>query len=66
MMSFCIVTMLYVLSMAYLFHEFHSITPEARHELQTVPLMLSATLLYIIVIWKKLSQFSQLMLLGGG
>lgn len=63
MMSFCIVTMLYVLSMAYLFHEFHSITPEARYELQTVPLLLSATLLYIIVIWKKLSQ---LMLLGGG
>lgn len=62
-MSFCIVTMLYVLSMAFLYHELRSVTPKARYELQTVPLMLSATLLYIIVIWKKLSQ---LMLLGGG
>lgn len=63
MKSFCIVTLLYGLSIAYLFHEFRSVTPEARYELRTVPLMLSATLLYIIVIWKKLSQ---LMLLGGG
>ena len=49
--------------MAFLYHELRSVTPEARYELQTVPLMLSATLLYIIVIWKKLSQ---LMMLGGG
>ena len=63
MKSFCIVTTLYVLSMAFLFHELRSVTPEVRYELHTVPMMLSATLLYIILIRKKLSQ---LMLPGGG
>lgn len=63
MKSFCIMTTLYVLSIAFLFHELRSVTPEARYELQAVSLMLLATLLYFIAIWKNLSQ---MILLGGG
>ena len=44
-----IATLIYAASMVCLLHEFRALTPEARHERQTVPMLLA---LYVVVIWK--------------
>ena len=45
-------TLIYAASMVCLLHEFRALTPEARHERQTVPMLLAFTALYVVVIWK--------------
>ncbi len=53
MLSFDIIAGLtYTASMAYLLHELRALKPEARHERQTVPMLLAVTVLYVVVIWK--------------
>ena len=47
-----IATLIYAASMICLLHEFWALTPEARHERQTVPMLLAVTALYAVVIWK--------------
>lgn len=47
-----ILSIIYVVSMAYLFHELRILNPEARREWQTGPMLLAVTVLYIVVIWK--------------
>ena len=53
MLSFdSIAGLTYAVSMAYLLHELRALKPEARHERQTVPMLLAITILYITVVWK--------------
>ena len=40
-----IATLIYAASMVCLLHEFRASTPEARHERQTVPMLLAVTVL---------------------
>ena len=47
-----IATLIYAASMAYLLHELRALKPEARHERQTVPMLLAVTVLYVVVIRK--------------
>ena len=47
-----ILSIIYVVSMAYLFHELRILNPKARREWQTGPMLLAVTVLYIVVIWK--------------
>ena len=44
-----IATLIYAASMVCLLHEFRALTPEARHERQTVPMLLAVTALYVVV-----------------
>lgn len=53
LLSFDIIaTLIYAASMAYLLRELRASTPEARHERQTMPMLLAVTVLYVVVIWK--------------
>lgn len=53
LLSFDIIaTLIYTASMAYLLHELRALKPEARHERQTVPMLLAVTVLYVTVILK--------------
>ena len=53
LLSFDIIAGLtYAASMAYLLHELRALKPEARHERQTVPMLLAVTVLYVTVVWK--------------
>ena len=53
LLSFDIIaTLIYAASTAYLLHELRALKPEARHERQTVPMLLAVTVLYVVVIWK--------------
>lgn len=47
-----VATLIYAAGMVCLLHEFRASTPEARHERQTVPMLLAVTALYVVVIWK--------------
>lgn len=47
-----VATLIYAASMVCLLHEFRVLTPEARHERQTVPMLLAVTVLYVVAIWK--------------
>lgn len=47
-----IAALIYAASMAYLLHELRALKPEARHERQTVPMLLAVTVLYVVVISK--------------
>ena len=47
-----IATLIYAASMVCLLHEIRPITPEARNDRQTVPMLLAFTALYVVVIWK--------------
>ena len=38
--------------MACLFHELRAVSTETRHELQTTPMLLAVTVLYVAAIWK--------------
>ena len=58
-----IATLIYAASMVCLLHEFRALTPEARHERQTVPMLLAVTALYVVVIWKTHSLAA---MFGGG
>ena len=58
-----IATLIYAASMVCLLHEFRASTPEARHERQTVPMLLAVTALYVAVIWKTHSLAA---MFGGG
>ena len=66
MKLFCfdiITTLVYALSMSYFVHEFRTVSPEERHERQTVPMLLTLTFVYIAVVWKTHSLAA--MFLGG-
>ena len=53
LLSFDIIaTLIYTASMTYLLHELRALKPEARHERQTVPMLLAVTVLYVAVVWK--------------
>lgn len=55
MKLFCfniIATLVYALSMSYFVHEFRTVSPEERHERQTVPMLLTLTFVYVSVVWK--------------
>ena len=43
-----VATLIYAASMVCLLHEFRALTPEARHERQTVPMLLAVTVLYVV------------------
>ena len=47
-----IATLVYALSMGYFVYEFRTVSPEERHERQTVPMLLTLTFAYIAVVWK--------------
>lgn len=47
-----ILSIIYVVSMAYLFHELRILNPKARREWQTGPMLMAVTVLYVVVIWK--------------
>lgn len=47
-----ITTLIYAVSMVYLLRELRVSAPEARRAKQTVPMMLAATLLYVVAILK--------------
>lgn len=45
-------TLVFVLSMSYFVHEFRTVSPEERHERQTVLMLLTLTFVYVSVVWK--------------
>ncbi|GEM_PF-4397369 len=47
-----IATLVYALSMGYFVHELRTVSPEERHERQTVPMLLTLTFVYVSVVWK--------------
>ena len=47
-----IATLVYALSMSYFVHEFRTVSPEERHERQTVLMLLTITFVYVAVVWK--------------
>ena len=54
-----IATLIYAASMVCLLHEFRALTPEARHERQTVPMLVPSRFMRKIVCRLRLNEISR-------